>query len=97
MIKYEAISSNHYSEEMQMMDALNYIERKHPLYYREELVPSFPEVKDIVFEGGWLDYEAMNVDPEWSSWLIDEMELSGFVTWFDGEPFALVGGDNEED
>ena len=36
-------------------------------------------------DGSWLNTEAMGVDPEFSSWLIDAIEDTGYAVWEDGE------------
>lgn len=52
----------------------------------------FPELDALVWDGSWLDLDAMGVDPEWVDELVREIEDTGEVEWIDGEPF-LVGVD----
>lgn len=85
------ISSNHYSHDMQVVDALNYLRGAHIEAY-SEIRRVFTE--DIVWEGfggSHLDTDAMGVDAEWSSWLTDAIEDTGLVIWEDGEPWAITG------
>lgn len=84
-----AISSNQYSVDLQAVDALKYIEDNHSEAY-SKLLEEFPEIPKITFtgHGSWMDTEAMGVDQEWSSWLIDAIELTGLVIWEEGEPFS---------
>lgn len=80
------ISSNHFSHDEQVLDALNYLRVRHVDAYCT-VRRDFPE--NIVFDGGWFNTEAMDVEPEWSSWLADAIEATGLVTWEDGEPWAV--------
>lgn len=57
------------------------------------ILKEFPEWPYRVFEGSWLNTEAMGVDPEYSSWLIDAIEDTGYVLWEEGEPWAMNGDD----
>lgn len=84
---WDSISSGHYSHDQQVLDAMNYLEN----YQGEahmEITKKFPEWINRKWNGAWIDTEAMNVDHEWSSWLTDAIENTGFVTWIDGEPYA---------
>jgi len=88
----ETISSNGFSFDTQVIDAASWLERTEPTLYMNVLI-SFPELTEIVWEGSWLDNEAMNVDPDWSSWLCEALESTGTIYWFEGEPFGDVTGD----
>ena len=83
-----AISSNHYSVDQQVKDALDFLQTETPKVY-DALVSDFPEVTNIRYSGSWFDTEAMGVDLEWSSWLIDRIESTGLVIWEEGEPWAV--------
>ena len=52
----------------------------------------FPELDALVWDGSWLDLDAMGVGPEWVDDLVRAIEDTGEVEWIDGEPF-LVGVD----
>lgn len=52
----------------------------------------FPELDALVWDGSWIDLDAMGVDPEWVDDLVRAIEDTGEVQWIDGEPF-LVGVD----
>lgn len=82
-----AISSNHFSVDQQVEDAMTWLRDFRPGHY-QTILGDFPEWEDRVFNGSWLDTEAMGVDPDWSSWLIDAIEATGLVTWWEGEPWA---------
>ena len=84
----EAISSNHFSVDLQAQDAMDWLEVNHLDAYGNVL-KGFPEWPYRVFDGSWLNTEAMGVDPEFSSWLIDAIEDTGYVVWEDGEPWAV--------
>ena len=83
-IAAEPVSSSGASHDMQVSDALDALSEADQRAVRR----AFPE--RLIFDGAWLDTEAMGVDPEWSSWLTDEIENTGAIQWIDGEPY-LVG------
>ena len=83
-IAAEPVSSSGASHDMQVSDALDALDEADQRAVRK----SFPE--RLIFDGAWLDTEAMGVDPEWSSWLTDEIESTGSIQWIEGEPY-LVG------
>ena len=82
----ETISSNHYSVDQQVQDALDFLDLQYP-HYLEEILRDFPEIQNIEWDGSWFDTEAMGVDIEWSSWLIDAIEATGVIIWEEGEPY----------
>jgi hypothetical protein len=86
------ISSNGFSHDQQVVDALDWLRINRVDVYTE-IRKHFPE--NIIFpdKSAWIDYEAMGVDPEWSSWLCDAIEAEGEVTWIDGEPWVLEAED----
>jgi hypothetical protein len=79
------ISSNQFSHDTQVQDALDYLRISHPGEYCE-VVREFPD--NLIFEGASVDTEAMGVDCEYVSWLTDRIESTGRVYWVEGEPFA---------
>jgi len=83
-----AISSNHYSVDQQVQDALDYLQTTAPNAY-DDVVSDFPEVGKISYSGSWFDTEAMGVDVEWSMWLIERIEATDLVIWEEGEPWAM--------
>lgn len=83
----ESISSNHYSADTQASDALDWLRVNHPTVY-SEVRKNFAE--PIQWEGSWFDTDAMGVDQEWGSWLVDAIEETGLVMWIDGEPYVNV-------
>jgi hypothetical protein len=84
------ISSNHYSVDQQAADALDYLRLNDvPAYV--SIMADFGE--SIVWSGGWFDHEAMGVDPEWGSWLVDAIEDRSAVVWVDGEPWSSYPAD----
>lgn len=80
------ISSNAFSIDLQAIDALNHLRLVHPKAY-SEIVKHFNE--PVIWSGSWFDTDAMGVDPDYSSWLVDAIEDSGHVSWVDGEPYAI--------
>lgn len=85
------ISSNHYSVDQQAVDAMSFLEHHHPSAY-SAVIEQFPEWGGLQFAdwSSWFDTEAMGVDVEWGSWLVDAIEDTGFVFWEDGEPWGYV-------
>lgn len=81
------VSSNHFSHDQQVSDALDYLRHNYPDDYAT-VVREFPECESLVWEGSWLDVDAMGVDIEYSSWLCDAIEATGRVYWEDGEPWS---------
>jgi hypothetical protein len=84
------ISSNAFSVDQQSLDVLAYLEHNHPEDY-VAVVVDFPEVKTVELTGtsAWFDTDAMGVDLEWGSWLVDRLEQTGRVIWEDGEPWEV--------
>ena len=87
-----SISSGHFSHDMQVADAMSYLETNHNDDYRE-IIEQF-DWKATKWIGSWVDTEAMGVDQEWSSWLCDAIEDTGHVWWEDGEPWAYRDGES---
>ena len=85
----EAISNNHFSLDLQAQDALNWLEDFHPEAHAKVLA-ELPEAGCLLFEGSWFDTDAMGVDIEFGSWLVDAIEQTGKVMWEEGEPYAIV-------
>ncbi len=84
----QAISSNHYSTDLQAEDAVQYLLDNH-LLAALRVLAGFPEWFRREWTGSWYDTEAMGVDPEWGCWLIDAVEATGLVYWEEGEPWAV--------
>lgn len=82
----DSISSGHYSVDTQMQDALDFLRLNHVEVYCE-IRKNFSET--FIWEGSWLDTEAMDVDPDYGSWLIDAIEDTGIIQWIDGEPYDV--------
>lgn len=92
----EAFSSNGYSHDQQVYDAVFFLKAFWPADYKKVL-SVFPEAEEIDFgeHSSWFDTEKMGVDVEFSSWLCDAIENTGHVMWIDGEPYGLTD-ENEE-
>jgi hypothetical protein len=88
----ESVSSNHFSHDQQVMDALDYL-RFHMTQTFEEIRVNFPEIDNVVWSGSWFDCAAMNVDPEYTSWLADAIVETGFIYWEEGEPWSVITHD----
>ena len=85
----QTISSNAFSTDLQMMDALQYLKEEHPEVYKT-LLEKFPELENPIFDDSWLDYEVMGLDVEYSMFVIDAIEQTGYVIWEEGEPWATT-------
>lgn len=88
------ISSNQFSTDLQLLDVLAFLRTEHVETYCD-IMREFPA--QIVMDGAWMDYEAMGVDAEYSSWMIDAAEATGRVQWIEGEPYAIEDADNADD
>jgi hypothetical protein len=53
----------------------------------DAVLAQFPEFDTLVWCGGWVDFEASNVDPEYMCWVADCIESVSLVYWEDGEPW----------
>lgn len=84
------LSSNGFSHDMQVVDVLDYLRIEHADEYTA-IRKFFPET--IIMDGASMATEAMHVDIEWSSWLTDRIEEGGLVTWWEGEPWAIIDGE----
>lgn len=98
----QALSSNHYSHDDQVVDVMNYLySNDRPAY--DAIVAEFPEYEHTINEvfrrqastDSWLDTDAAGVDPEYMMWVTDAIEAKSPVYWEDGEPW--VGDSNDED
>lgn len=83
------ISSNHYSTDLQLLDALGYLSDEERKLFNAE----FPEWPALVWSNSWVDAEASGVDVEYTSWVIDWVERNTSIFWEDGEPWMLEDSD----
>ena len=81
------ISSNHFSVDQQIMDAILWLADHKPNHLKL-IFHEFPE--EPIMNGAHFDTEAMGVDPEWGNWLLEAIEDTGFIFWEDGEPWAAA-------
>lgn len=84
-----AISSNHYSVDDQAVDAMAHLRFEHRDEY-DAIVKEFPDYTERVMSGAAFDTDAMGVDVEWGSWLVDAIENTGVISWDDGEPYCTA-------
>jgi hypothetical protein len=80
-----AVSSNGFSVDQQIFDALVNLEHETFL----DIVKKFPEITNVQWSGSSVDWEAMYVDQEWSMWLLEEIEQSSDIQWIEGEPYMV--------
>lgn len=85
----QAISSNALSHDQQVMDALDWLKVHRPKDYGK-VSEQFPEIKDIIFDGAWVDTDAMDVEIEFMSWLTEGIIQTGHIMWENGEPWETV-------
>ena len=97
---YTPISNSHYSVDLQIVDAMSFLE----LFYKDaynKIIEEFPEFVthyDIMFSNtssSWFDVQAAGLPADWSNWLCDSIENTGLVIWEEGEPWGKVN--NTED
>lgn len=81
-----ALSSNHYSVDIQLSDVVGLM----PADVRAAFDAEHPEWGSLVWSGSWVDYEASGVDVEYTSWAVDWVESHTNVRWEDGEPYAYA-------
>lgn len=86
---WEPISSNGFSVDLQAYDALYWLEAVYPHHYTK-VSEQFPE--PVVWNdwGTHIDTETMGVSEDYVSWLVDAIEDTGVVTWWEGEPWGRV-------
>ena len=85
------VSSNGFSHDQQVDDALTYLSMCHSEEYKK-LRTQFTGVYDDV-GGFWYAEDGDMEDPEYGSWLCDAIENTGIITWWGGEPVVLEEGD----
>lgn len=87
------ISSNSFSTDLQVMDAVDWLRTHHPDAHTD-LMATFPEydraVATITGASSWVDTERANVDVEFMNHVLDAIEDTGLVMWEDGEPWGLA-------
>lgn len=88
------ISSNHWSTDSQAVDAMTWLHTNHRDVW-DGLIDEFDDYETLIerqreldSEWAWLDTDALGVDPDYMSWLVDAIEATGLVIWEDGEPWA---------
>lgn len=95
-----SLSSNRFSVDDQAIDAMRWLYDEHRDAW-DDIVSELPEFMAnggvLLMEGSWFDTEAMGVDPEWGSWLVDAIENTGLVRWEEGEPWVCANVDGELD
>jgi hypothetical protein len=79
-----AISSNHYSQDLQVKDAVSYLNPEQ----KERLLEVYPEFDELIWDGSWVHAGQSGVDPEFMSWVQDWIEQDTEVYWEDGEPWV---------
>lgn len=89
----QAISSNHYSFDDQVKDAVNNLSGE----ARDEFNQTFPEYNHLYWSGPWVDTYKSKVDIEFMSWVADWIEINTDIYWEDGEPWLIDGEGEGED
>jgi hypothetical protein len=79
-----AISSNHFSNDMQVQDAVSYLSDEQ----RERLFSVYPEWDELIWEDSWVHTQKSGVDPEYVSWVQDWIEADTEIYWEEGEPWV---------
>lgn len=81
----DSLSSNHFSHEGQLTDALNWLQTNNPLQFKLFLA-EFPEWESVANGPDMLE----DLDPEWPMWATDWLEASTAIYWEDGEPWVEI-------
>lgn len=84
----ESISSNHFSVDQQLADAVGCLTDEQRAAFDAE----FPEWANATWSMSHVDTDAMGLDPEWTSWIIDWIEANTDIYWEDGEPWIKAQG-----
>lgn len=89
------LSSNHLSVDSQLEDVVDSLATDQ----YDAFIAAFPEWENLTWDihRSWVDYEASDVDLEYTSWCIDWIEANTRVMWDDGEPFLMEDSDYEGD
>lgn len=85
-----SLSSNAFSTDDQIADALSYLSHKYP-DLSNKFVEKFPEYNSLEWSGSWVDTEASGVDVEYMSWVADWIEDNTTIFWEEGEPWDTKG------
>lgn len=89
------ISSNHWSTDIQVCDAMAWLRLNHPVEY-SALASEFEHVT-LPGTSCWFADAYPDLDPEYGSWLIDAIEATGLVWWEEGEPWAGERNDDDDE
>lgn len=89
-----AISSNHWSTDLQACDAAAYLRIHHPAEY-SALASKFEHLF-LPSDESWFSNAYPELDPDYGSWLIDAIEATGLIWWEEGEPWAGEREDEDE-
>jgi hypothetical protein len=87
-----SLSSGHFSVDQQVSDAIQYMSGHYAHEYGQ-LIVEFPELLNVRWESNtsaWWDTQAMGVDVEYDSWVIDWIESHTDIRWIDGEPYDMA-------
>lgn len=88
MVHY-GLSSNAFSHDTQVSDAINYLTPSERLEFHGE----FPEYESLIWSGSWVDTDASGVDQEYMQWVTDWIEQNTSIRWEDGEPWRYEDGE----
>ena len=93
------ISSNGFSVDDQIADAVSYLSNTHFIAGKveEDFHRQFPEYNTLVWSGAWVDPEASGVDPEYMCFVADWLESNTPICWSDGEPVIFEEGDDPDE
>lgn len=81
------ISSNHWSHDTQVSDAMNWLRVNHPAEW-STINRDFDGIVSLSSNFTEFCEQYPDVDPEHGSWLADAIEDTGLVQWIDGEPYV---------
>lgn len=88
-----AISSNHFSVDQQIADAVSSLTDDQRTAFDAE----FPEWDTLKWSGSWVDTDASGVDVEYTCWVADWIEANTSIHWEEGEPWMREADDETDD
>lgn len=94
-MSFRCMADGHASFDQQVHEAIECLESDYPHLW-QQIRDRFPEIEKWQWEDtpshAWIDKDAMEVDPEFTSWLADALEELDVIEWRDGELWVWFSG-----
>jgi hypothetical protein len=88
-VQRTTISSNGFSHDTQVQDALDWLQQHHEADWTR-ITTANPELTRLDWEGSWVAAEEMGLDVDFMSWVADELENTEWIIWDEGEPYGIL-------